>query len=583
MAKIGVSYLESNRPEGWTVRHFDDARQLLQKWPSGNASDTNVPAFIGSLGFVVENSNRYKRGKDVCFTLTLKRTEKNKSDYRHPIAKFGTQLPRQMEILCLFGKRTATQLIDEACKLDFKDFFIVLLDSTLPLADRRRMAEYFFTHKNVGQSSFIVIDRLLALYLAMQPDSERLPALLQCTLPYTIYQPFTNGSGSINDEMFFGRVNELASIRDMSGTSVVYGGRQLGKSALLERVEHLDNKPSKKEYVVRTSIGGVRGEKAFVENLITACNDVFNGFTIKPCEKIPEFVSQLKRYIKEDKISVLKLLMDESDDFLDSISGNNYLELQSLIDFQRNSDKRFKFVFAGLHNVSRAKNATKNNGLFGQLGAPVCIAPLTPMDARKLLVRPLRYLGFRITNESQIDTILANTNYYPGIIQFFGYKLVQTLSSQYTQKYNAAKGNPPFDLHDDQLADIMNSENLNTEIKKRLRLTLEMDDRYYMLARCITVLYHLNNNDFAVISEGFDIPSIREIAELFDIHCLRVLDTQQVTVLLDEMIEMGILSKPNSRENKYLLRRRNFIDTIGPKLDELEREIEENNKEVPAV
>lgn len=582
MPKIGAAYLESNRPESWTVRHFDDARQLLQKWPTGANAVDNVPSFFAALGLDVEipKCNKYKRGKDVCFTLSLRRTEKNKTDYRHPIALFGTQLPRQMEVLCLFGKRTANQLIDDACKLEFQHFFIVLLDSTLALAERRRMAEYFFTHKNVGQASFLVIDRLLALYLALQPDSERIPALLQCALPYTIYQPFTAGSGSVYDEMFFGRVSELASIRDMSGTSIVYGGRQLGKSALLERVEHLENKPEKREYVVRTSIVGLRGEKTFVENLIAACNNVFDGFSVKPCETVSDFISQIETLIKTDRIAVLRLLIDESDDFLDSISANNYRELRPMIQFQRNSDKRFKFVFAGLHNVFRAKNATKDNGDLGQLSAAVCVKPLNPMDARNLLVRPLKYLGFRITNESQIDTILTNTNYYPGIIQYFGYKLVQTLASQYTQKYNAAKGNPPFELHDDQLADIMNSENLNEEIKKRLRMTLEMDERYYMLARCITMLYHWNNSDHSAISVGFDAKSIREIVELYEIHCLEGLDEVQTIALLDEMEEMGILSKPNAKEKKYLLRRRTFIDTIGPKEDALERDIEENNKVV---
>ena len=37
------------------------------------------------------------------------------------------------------------------------------------------MAKYVFTQKNVGQASFLVIDRVLALYLAMQSSNERLP------------------------------------------------------------------------------------------------------------------------------------------------------------------------------------------------------------------------------------------------------------------------------------------------------------------------------------------------------------------------------------------------------------------------
>lgn len=172
-------------------------------------------------------------------------------------------------------KRTATQLIDDACKLGITSTFIVLLDADLSTADRRAMAKYVFTQKNVGQASFLVIDRVLALYLAMQSSNERLPAMLQCTLPYTIYQPFTNGSGSTADEMFFGRVSELASIRDMAGASIVYGGRQLGKTALLERAMHLDHNPARREFAIKADFKGHRGEQDFLDILVSACNDVF--------------------------------------------------------------------------------------------------------------------------------------------------------------------------------------------------------------------------------------------------------------------------------------------------------------------
>ena len=186
--------------------------------------------------------------------------------------------------------------------------------------------------------------------------------------------------------------------------------------------------------------------------------------------------------------------------------------------------------------MCRAKNATRNNGLFGQLGAPLCVKPLTATDAQNLLVRPLRYLGFRVSNESHIGTILINTNYYPGIIQFFGYTLVQTLASQYTQYYDAVRGNPPFILHDEQLASIMNSRDLNSNIKDRIRWTLEMDERYFMLARCIAVLYHLSANDYSAISNGFDVGSILEVAkDMFDIHCLASLSERETLALLDEM------------------------------------------------
>lgn len=583
MPRWAVQYMKKNTPEGWTTRHIEDAQRFIEKWPVGKqaVNPQNIQEYFKLLGLHVERCAKSTRSNEVCCTLTVNRSEQNLADYRHPISIFGTQMKSQIEVVCLFAKRTATQLIDDACKLGITSTFIVLLDADLSTADRRLMAKYVFTQKNVGQASFLVIDRVLALYLAMQSSNERLPAMLQCTLPYTIYQPFTNGSGSTADEMFFGRVSELASIRDMTGTSIVYGGRQLGKTALLERAMHLDHNPARREFAIKADFKGHRGEQEFLDILVSACNDVFekNGFKLNHCATIRDFCSQIRRLLDNDRIATLRLLLDETDDFLDSISASSYNEILPLIELQRGSNRRFKFVLAGLHNVCRAKNATRNNGLFGQLGDPLCVKPLTAADARNLLVRPLRYLGFRVSNESHVDTILTNTNYYPGIIQFFGYTLVQTLATHYTQYYDAVRGNPPFELHDDQLASIMNSRDLNRNIKDRLRWTLEMDDRYYMLARCITVLYHLYSNNYSVISNGFDVASICEVKDMYDIHCLESLSEREIVALLDEMEEMGILSRPNAEGNRYLLRRRSFIDVIGTSLESLEHDIETYNEE----
>lgn len=583
MPRWAVQYMKKNTPEGWTTRHIEDAQRFIEKWPVSKqaVNSQNIQEYFKLLGLRVERCIRSTRGNEICCTLTVNKSEQNLADYRHPISIFGTQMKSQIEVVCLFGKRTATQLIDDACKLGITSTFVVLLDADLSTADRRAMAKYVFTQKNVGQASFLVIDRVLALYLAMQSSNDRLPAMLQCTLPYTIYQPFTNGSGSTADEIFFGRVSELASIRDMTGTSIVYGGRQLGKTALLERAMHLDHNPARGEFAIKADFKGHRGEQEFLDVLVLACNDVFekNGFKLNHCSTIRDFCSQIRHLLDNDRIAVLRLLLDETDDFLDSISSSNYNEILPLIELQRGSNRRFKFVLAGLHNVCRAKNATRNNGLFGQLGDPLCVKPLTAADARNLLVRPLRYLGFRVSNDSHVDTILINTNYYPGIIQFFGYTLVQTLATHYTQYYDAVRGNPPFELHDDQLASIMNSRDLNRNIKDRLRWTLEMDERYYMLARCITMLYHLYSNNYSMISNGFDVASICEVKDMYDIHCLEMLSEREIVALLDEMEEMGILSRPNTDENRYLLRRRSFIDVIGANLESLEHDIETYNEE----
>ena len=76
------------------------------------------------------------------------------------------------------------------------------------------------------------------------------------------------------------------------------------------------------------------------------------------------------------------------------LNGENYHSWSMKMRRALAMKNKFKFVLAGVHNVCRAKNATRNNGVFGQLGEPLCIKPLSPTDALQLISRPLRYLGF---------------------------------------------------------------------------------------------------------------------------------------------------------------------------------------------
>ena len=271
---------------------------------------------------------------------------------------------------------------------------------------------------------------------------------------------------------------------------------------------------------------------------------------------------------------------DEVDDFLGAIADVAYKPIQPLVDLKRETKNNFKFVIAGLHNVCRAKNATRDNGIFGQLGTPLCVKPLSPTDALQLLSKPLRYLGFQIDRYPHLETILTNTNYYPGILQFFGYILVETLTGQYSKYYHAADGNPPFTLQDEQLGAVMNSADLNKSIKDKFRWSLELDPRYFMIARCITMLYHIFEEDRASGSwRGFSVDDVMGVAEEYDIHCLEGVSKSEYIVLMDEMVEMGILGKPDENTHTYRLRRNSFVDIIGESLDILEADIVNNNME----
>ena len=264
--------------------------------------------------------------------------------------------------------------------------------------------------------------------------------------------------------------------------------------------------------------------------------------------------------------------MDESDIYLESISKDNYSSLEDFIALKRSTHNKFRFVFAGLHNVSRAKNAAKNNSLLGQFGHPLCVRPLRYRDASNLLLRPLRYLGFKVAKYPYLDSILANTNYYPGMIQFFGNILVKrSLIEKYSYRSNC--GNPPFQLDRAQLSRVIASDSLNRSIQEKFVMSLQLDDRYLMLSKCITALYHVNDKS-NMIWMGFSIAEIKDMANILGVKILA--KEEHYEDLLNEMVDMGILELSDS---KYRLRRRAFVDMIGNSLEKIEQDVEEANCE----
>ena len=572
------NYTEPRLPREWTSRTRESSLRFLQSWPftGSKAEADTVHVFLNNLGFESEVARKRDVGLYELFEVPVRQAKRDARDYLHPIAAFGTQMVSPMEVLCLKGNYRPKELVDTICARGMKNMAIVLLDGILNKADRATVSEVFHKEKR-GQSPFIIIDRVLLLYLAQIEDTRRLPELLQCSLPYTSYQPFIRGSGHTPDEMFSGRVKELQSIMDSNGASVVYGGRQLGKTALLLRAEHRCHDASNHRYAIFIDCYTVRGETAFVERVTDEIQRK-TGLPLSPTDNISGLCREIDRHMRSKKIETLLLLLDETDGFLTSIShpenGEPYHALHPMIDLKRQSANRFRFVLAGLHNVYRAKNATERDGVFGQLGNPLCIKPLSPSEAFDLLAKPLAYLGFQV-DSGQMEAVLANTNYYPGLLQLFGYNLVEKLTTEYASFYNAAN-HPPYPLGEVHLSQIMSS--LFTEIRDKFLLTLNLDQRYYMLARCVALLYHLQNEN---IADGFTIDQILEVAHCFNIQCLQGMDANSCRTLLDEMTDMGVFSAP-VRGSQYRLRRQSLLRLIGKDEQALEDDILKANEEVQA-
>lgn len=584
LASFGIDYVKKHCPDSWTTRQKDNSEKMLRNWPVSQRrsfseqSTAQISTLFNCLGFRVSNVERVASCGREHYHVSFRPEKKDRESYIHPIAGFGTQLEQKKDVLVLYGNQGAAEILKTVTSERLSQNSIVLLNYPVSVAFRRDLAE--LSRKQQSRAcSFLLIDQVLALHLAMHDQPVRLPVLLKCSLPLTYYQPFVRDVGPIADEMFCGREVELAAIMDPNGACVVYGGRQLGKTALLQRAESLFAKPDKKQYAVRVSILGIGSEKSVVQKISEAIQRN-TGLPFGTPENMEDLCANILEQINVNDGFKMLLLIDEGDEFLAAISNNGFAQLRSLVDLRRETRNNFKFVLVGLHNVSRAKNATNNNGVFGQLGTPLCIKPFAPSEALRLISKPLAYLGFQVDRYPHLETILASTNYYPGILQFFGYSLVETMTSQYGTYYRAADGNPPFTLQKEQLGSIMNSADLNNSIKEKFRLSLELDKRYFMIARCIASLYFQNEGTAGQSNLlGYSIKDIKEFADELGILCLENEDARSYENLLEEMVDMGILVKPNIEGSRYRLRRFSFLNIIGNDDETILEDIVRENEE----
>ncbi len=576
LRKGGPEFLKKHFPVGWTSAYKEESIRFVQSWPNAKAmtQEHDIFKLMEAIGITVSEVRRRSNKKEDIFELCVKPVPCDFADYPHPIAAFGTEIKSPLIVVALYGGKQAKDIIDTVNQLkpSGHSMTVILLDYALSRSMRCQLAE--LCHQASGLAPFIVIDRVLALYLALHLRSERMSILLNCALPYAFaLQPFVRDGGPTSAEMFCGRTRELLDILNLKGAALIYGGRQLGKTALLQRAQGRFHNPANNDYAIFYSIKEKSEEAELVENLVNEVNkQTFLG--IQSCNTMKSFCEQLESLFHKGRIQSMLLLLDEADNFLRSANRESYASIQPLVDLRRICP-RFKFVFAGLNNVYRASNATINNGVLGQIGHPLCIRPLSPADALRLILRPLRYLGVRQGKNAHLETILSSTNYYPGILQFVGYKLTESLNSNSSRYYRAGNETPPILLTSEHLGSIMAEDELNESIKDKFRLSLKMDKRYFMLARCIGMLYHFEEPMYDNY-KGYTVIKIKKMADDYDIYCLKGLDIDEYESLLDEMFEMGILHR--AIHGVYRLRKRSFLDIIGSDIARLENEIISENE-----
>lgn len=537
-------------------RKEQDSLDFARGWRELNSGQN--PAIESAIILILEHLG-YKGGKisaqnmntnnQKSYTVTFSELPKVRESYAHPFAIFGTEIYKQgLEIIYLSANRTPDNIAQVLGTMTTSRGTIVLLNASMTLPNRRALAKSMKLTPNL--KNIIVIDRVLALYLTRFDDAQRGKKMLQAALPFARVQPYIQG-GVIAPEMFIGRSEELDQIRDMNGPVFVYGGRQLGKSALLRQVRSIEHNPAQGIFAFFIDLKNLNSEqtlKKIVYELTTAK-------LLGEVETWQEFSFAMHRLFDGQLYGVKKpnkilLLLDESDTFLSSRDSETAIDIlrELLVAFSG----RFKFVLAGLHKVIRFEQ----NSSFGNLNH-ISVLPFKPSDAMELLIKPMSYLGFKVAEDSLLSAIFSRTNYYPGSIQYYCKMLVDAAGSNYSNKNFDVTKNPPYILDDEYLKNMLGNREFQEEINQKFQITLHLDDDdyYEIIALAVASIYYENNRPV-----GVDVNEIRDTCLMCGVDKITKLSDAELLSLLDEMVVLNLLRR---NDGKFEFNRYAFWHMMG--------------------
>ncbi|SHG26061.1 ATP-binding protein [Streptoalloteichus hindustanus] len=531
-----------------------------------------VRTVLGLLGMEdchVRESTRNRRGVRQ-FRSTVDRI--SEQSY---VAALGSAARGEYTVFLVTDELRGRGVLDVLGDVGHGGATLVLYLHAMDLAARRSLA----TESRSGHAQALVVDPAVIGWVAANaPGSWR--ATQRVTLPWTGLNPYTPFvAGLVPPEVFVGRAREIEQVAGEHGGLFVYGGRQLGKSTLLRRVQaNFDNGVTQHAVYLDLKAAGIGDQDpaSVIWRVLTA--ELKSRGVLGP--RTPDeadaalVVTQVRAWLTANPARRVLLLADEADAFLNADSGavpgpggvSHFPNVLRLKELMESTGRRFKVVFAGLHQVQRFGHLS--NVPLAHGGPDILVGPLRPADAQQLVVRPMAALGYRFERPELVWRLLAATNYQPGLIQIFCNELVTAL-----HRRSHGPAGPPVVVTEADVEAIAASDRVRARIAERLRFTINLEDRYRVLTLVI-VLRGLAD----AFREAYAPEELLEAAREAWPAGFEQLTVSQVRIYLEEMVGLGLLTLTS--QSRYAVRGPNVVNMLGTRAD-LERELAETDFDLP--
>lgn len=437
-----------------------------------------------------------------------------------------------------------------------------LLISAVPLSPSQRQEfAHYFKRK---QQTVLHVDLVTLLFLAAQEQSSieniAVRNFLWLSAPYTYFNPY--GGDTLRPplpEMRYGREKQVQLLLRMDGAAIVYGGRQLGKSTILQEVQLRFNHPEQHKYAFyemldkdlhrRLDVSKAAHEKARSTIWFSMYNNLVGAGLIKRTNITPsvdECIRMVKQTIIDDKKSSFIVIFDEIDPILNVDSNHDFSIFRGLRDLVANHAVagRFKVIIGGLENVKRFENSP--NYPLTQMGSTIKVEIMPTQEAIHLVTEPMLAAGYRFADVQAVNHILAITNRHPGLIQAFCSELINYLSANRNQRIGTCT------ITDADVESIGRKPEVSDLIRKRFDMTLNLDDRY------LVIIYGIIDDGRG--AQPFSVEYAKGVAEVWLPEAFRSLSKHQFEAFLDELIGLGVLRKND--DGRYALRNTNVLKLL---------------------
>lgn len=542
------------------------ARAFTKLKPPKNASGAsigpNVSEIVSQLLFEVKRCDEdalLTRPRQQIYVFDAKVSMPPADPASLLLPEFGSQTQGSWRICVVTSAISPQALLDLADGAGHRGV-LVLYRGVLNVERRRQLRLDLIKKK---QAMLVVDEAALAFALADPDDRRR--AVIDIAQAYSSADPYKDhGKSAVPAEMFKGRSWERSAIVDPFGSYVVFGGRRLGKTALLQQIHA--TQPSHAIF-------------AYVDlDLVNDASDAFDQFsrTIGPgVFKTParsgeEFVTAVGAWIEADDRRRLLLLIDEADKFVRKEAETDFVCVQTLLKLMADTKNRFKFVLAGLHNVSRMVRV-ENSPLVQISNNPLQIGPLLnrDVDDAEFLVRgPLAAMGFEFDKREDVWRILTFTNYYPVLIQIFCKELLSSIHDQ-AQK----TGQLPGTIGTALVERALRSSDIRNKLFDTFYKTIGHIEGRYELLTYIVAVRELRERDSGMTAEGMTAAEVAERAmECWPAAFPRGTDPNELEYLLEEMQGFGIARRTVA--GSFALRSRSLLELMAATEDDLERRLE---------